>query len=146
MKFSKITLMLILLLSFFSCSRQYKIARVIPGSTYIDQAVLLLDEPVISKNSSLTFDHKIYIWKDLTLQVNPDNLVTAVHRQPASHEKTLQFWKQYYKDTETDFYKISTDKSSQESLWQFTIPNKGMSVIYDENIDQVTKVILYEVP
>lgn len=144
MKVLKNALMLTFLLIFFGCSRQFKVARVVPGETFIDQAVHILDEPDVAENSTLARGHRVYIWRDVTLQVDHQDLVTAVHRSPASHEKTLQFWKQYYKDTDTNFKKI-TSSQLQESLWQFDIPSKGMSAIYDENIDQVTKVILYEV-
>jgi len=144
MKVLKNAFMLTFLLIFFGCSRQFKVARVIPGQTYIDQAVNILDEPDVAENSTLSRGHRVYIWRDVTLQVDQQELVTAVHRSPASHEKTLQFWKQYYKNTDTTFQKI-TNSQSQESLWQFDIPTKGMSAIYDENIDQVTKVILYEI-
>lgn len=144
MKVLRIAFTLTFLFTFFGCSRQFKIARVVPGDTFIDQAVDILDEPDIAEKSSISPGHTVYIWRDVTLQVNRDEIVTAIHRKPANHEKTMQFWKQHYKDENTKFSSVNSQSNSKESLWQFDIPQRGMTAIYNENIDQVVKVILYE--
>ena len=144
MKVLKVALAVTFLFSTLSCSRQFKIARVVPGETYIDRAVSILDEPDIAEKSSLSSNHMVYIWQDVTLQVNNEEIITAVHRKPAAHEESMQFWKQHYQDDQTSFNSILPKRNSQESLWQFSIPTKGMSVIYNENNDKVVKVILYE--
>lgn len=144
MKVLRIAFALTFLFTFFGCSRQFKIARVVPGETYIDQAVNILDEPDIAERSSLSSRHAVYIWRDVTLQVDNREIVTAIHRKPAKHEETLQFWKQHYKDFNTSFSSITLKGNSQESLWQFDIPQKSVSVIYNQNNDKVVKVILYE--
>lgn len=144
MKVLKVALAVTFLFTIFGCSRQFKIARVVAGQTYIDKAVDILDEPDIAEKSSLSSNHMVYIWRDVTLQVNNEEMITAVHRKPAAHEESLQFWKQHYQDSKTSFSSITPQRNSQESLWQFSIPEKGMSVIYNENNDKVVKVILYE--
>lgn len=144
MKVLKLAFAITFLLSFISCSRQFQVARVVPGQTYADEALDLLDEPDVAEQSTIKAGNTIYIWRDVTLQINSQEVVTAVHRKPASHEKTLQFWKQQYQNDYTKFTKVKALGQTQESLWQFDIPQKGMSAIYDENIDEVTKVILYE--
>ena len=144
MKVLKLAFAITFLLSFIGCSRQFQIARVVPGHTYVDEALNLLDEPDIAEQSTISRSHAVYVWRDVTLQINSQEVVTAVHRKPASHEKTLQFWKQYYQNENTDFKRVQSLSKSQESLWLFDIPHRGMSAVYDENIDEVTKVILYE--
>jgi len=136
----------VLLLSISSCSRQYKIAKIVVGTTSIETALNLLDEPDVAEKSSFGQDpsHETFIWSDVSLQVKKST-VTAIYRTPASHEKTLQFWKQYYKNDQTNFNKVVLNNKSQESLWKFNIPSKGINVIYNENIDEVTRVIYYEV-
>lgn len=131
-----------LLITFASCSRQYKIARVVAGDTYIADAIDILDSPTLTDKTYNDKGHTLYIWEDVSLQVNQEEVVTAIHRQPASHEKTLQFWKHQYKSENTQFNKVSS--SGQSDLWQFNIPAQGINVIYDERIDTVTKVIFYE--
>lgn len=144
MKMLKMALAVTFLVSFIGCSRQFKIARVVPGETYVDTAMYILDEPILAETSSINRSHQIYIWEDVTLQVNSREVVTAIHRIPASHEKTLQFWKQHYQEEATSFKKVIPNTKSQDAIWVFDIPHRGMSAVYDENIDQVTKVILYE--
>jgi nicotinamidase-related amidase len=144
MKVLKLALAITFLMSFFSCSRQFKIARIQPGQTYTDQAVKLLDEPDVAERSAINPNFQVYIWQDVSLQINNEEIVTAIHRKPNKHEKTLQFWKQHYQDQETNFRRISSLERSEQLLWQFDIPKEGMSAIYDETIDEVTKVILYE--
>lgn len=144
MKVLKLALATTFLLSFIGCSRQFQIARVVPGQTYADEALDLLDEPDVAEQSSISRSHQVYVWQDVTLQINNQEVVTAVHRKPANHEKTLQFWKQYYQNENTNFKRVQSLGKTQESLWQFDIPHRGMSAVYDENIDEVTKVILYE--
>lgn len=144
MKVLKLAFTILFLLSFIGCSRRFQIARVVPGQTYSDEALDLLDEPDIAEQSSINRSYAIYVWQDVTLQINQQDVVTAVHRKPAGHEKTLQFWKQYYQNENTEFKKVRPLGQTQESLWQFNIPHRGMTAIYDENIDEVTKVILYE--
>ena len=131
----------ILLTTFTSCTRQYKVAKIIAGKTFIDEAVDILDEPQMVEKSAVKAGNSLYVWEDVTLQVNTQFVVTAIHKQPIEHETTLQFWKHHYKEIQTTFTKI---QSSPSILWQFNIPSKGINVIYDERVDKVTKVIFYE--
>ncbi len=134
----------LLLLSISACSRQYKIAKIIPGNTSIQSALTLLDEPEVAEKSSLNSNFETFIWRDVSLHVH-NSIVKTIHREPASHEKTIQFWKQEHKKIHTSFDKVSNQVNGQESLWKFNIPSKGINVIYNENLDQVTRVIYYEV-
>ena len=140
MKNLKLVFILFFIFTLSSCSRQFNLARIQPGKTHIAKAIDILDEPEITDNSLAHKGTTLFIWSDVSLQVDKEKLIQAVHRSPASHEKTLQFWKHEYKNINTEFQKTSSD-----NLWQFNIPSKGISVIYDEKIDTVTKVIFYEV-
>lgn len=139
MKMIKYLLLFTFIFTLFSCSRQYKLAKIEPGSTSISEAISLLDEPT-NKDESLRIEGSmLYIWKDVSLQIDKEKIVQAIHRAPASHEQNLQFWRHEYKDTITELNKLP-----HHNLWQFDIPKKGINVIYDEKADLVTKVILYE--
>jgi hypothetical protein len=140
MKKLNIVFIMTFIFTFTSCSRQFKVSRIQPGSTYIADAIDLLDEPDVTDNSLAHTGTTLFIWKDISLQVDKEDRVQAVHRSPAAHEKSLQFWKHEYKELNTQFNKISTNE-----LWQFNIPSRGINIIYDEKSDIVTKVILYEV-
>ena len=144
MKVLKLAFAVVFLISFTCCSRQFKVARIKPGLTYIDEALNILSDPDLAENSTINTTHQVYVWSDVTLQVDNQEIVTAVHRKPASHEKTLQFWKHFYQNDNTSFQKMKSRHKTQESLWVFDVPHRGMSAVYDENIDEVTTVILYE--
>lgn len=143
MIFINSTIVLLLSLSFASCSRQFQIAKITPGQTDLHTAVDVLDEPLTARRSTLSHGSEVYAWEDVTVQVE-ENMVKAVHRRPAGHEKTLQFWRQYFKDSHTIFGKVQDPNGASEALWQLNIPSKGINVVYDERSDQVVRVIKYE--
>lgn len=134
-----VTLILILLTG---CSRSFHVGRIKPGKSSIEDAIKRLNEPLVVKKSTFDPETEIFAWEDLTIQAKNDT-VTAVHRKPASHEKYLQFWQQHYKDEQTIFGPINAG-GLKESLWQFNIPHRGINVIYNENNDEVVRVIYYE--
>lgn len=129
--------LIVTVFSLFGCDRQYKIGKIIPGHTNIKTAIQLLNSPIESKESTFKKEATFYKWKDINLVVE-NEIVTSVHRRPSSHEQYLQFWRQHYKEHNSILKKLDS-----QNLWQFTIENKNISVIYDENSDRVTKVIYY---
>jgi len=144
MKMLSFTTHILLLLTITSCSRQFKIARVVPGQTHVDTALYILDEPIYAENSSLDSRSQIYIWEDVSVQVQ-NEVVKAVHRKPVSHETTLQFWQQYYKSSNKQLSKVMNSYETGEDLWQLDLPEYGLNVIYDERNDKVIRVVKYEI-
>lgn len=136
-------LFIILLISCFGCSRQYHVAKITPGHTTLEEALDHLNDPQVARTSKFDSSTQYYVWEDVSIQIK-DNIVHSIHRIPASHERYLQFWRQYYQDQQTRFSQIPST-SPDERLWQFDVPSKGINVIYDENNDQVTRVIFYAV-
>lgn len=130
------------LLILSGCSRQYKVAKITPGQTTLDETFSLLDEPLVGDHSNFENGSEIYIWDDVSVQAR-DGIVSAVHRKPAGHEKTLQFWKQHYKDVETKLEPVQTQGAKGELLWQLTIPSQGLNVVYNERNDSVIRVTKY---
>lgn len=144
MKLLILTIHISLLLTMASCSRQFKIAKVVPGQTHVDTALYYLDEPVYAEHSTLGRGSQIYIWDDVSVQVS-NEIVTAVHRKPAEHEETLQFWQQHYKNSIKKLVKVTNSYKTGEELWQLDLPQYGLNVIYDERNDKVIKVVKYEI-
>jgi hypothetical protein len=136
---------LILILLFIlgtSCSRERKVSRIIPGHTTINEALEWLDEPINVQTSGFATNEEVFIWKDLTIQVDR-KIVKAVHRIPASHEKSLQYWRHEFKNEVSDLKKIDSQKG--EELYQLKFPYKGIDVVYNSKADEVIKVVYYEV-
>ena len=149
MKVAKSFILITFIFTFFGCSRQFQIARVVPGKTEIHDLRQYLGVPeVLTDQNSSTFNpnEEILVWKDVLVQVHKDeNTVTAIHRQPASHEKSLQFWRQHYKNNVQNFSKVKSRFYSAEHMWQLDLPQLGINVVYDETKDEVVKVVYYEV-
>lgn len=124
-----------------SCSRDYKIAKIIPGQTNVAQTLELLDEPIRAKKSDFHQESEIFIWKDVSVQFKKAR-VFAVHRTPSSIESSLQYWRHRYQDLNS--VSPLESFSTSEKLWQFNYEKHGLSIIYDERDDKVVKVIHYE--
>jgi uncharacterized protein (DUF1499 family) len=52
----------------FGCTRQYKVAKIVPGTTTLNQALDYLDQPVTSKKSQFDPSSHFYAWDDVSLQ------------------------------------------------------------------------------
>jgi len=129
---------------FSGCARNFNIARIVPGVTTTPMAINYLSEPSYLDKSSFNPRDEILIWDDVTIQANND-VVTAVHRKPANHEVSLQFWRQHYKASTQHFSKVQTGNIGAEHIWQLDLPQHGINVVYDETKDKVIKVIYYYV-
>lgn len=125
-----------------SCSRDYKIAKIIPGKTSMTETLELLDEPIRAKTSTFNEKVEVFIWKDVTVQFQKSR-VFAVHRTPSSIESSLQFWRHRFKNDAETLYPVK-DVIGAEKLWQMDFKGHGLSVIYNERDDKVVKVIHYE--
>lgn len=149
MKIAKSFVTLIFIFTLFGCTRQFQIARVVPGKTDLNEVRRYLGTPnLASENTSSSFNphEEIMVWDDVLVQLHKDdNVVTAVHRMPASHEKSLQYWRQHYRGKVQNFRKVNTKFYAAEHTWQLDLPNLGINVIYDESKDEVIKVVYYEV-
>ena len=144
MKMTKALVTFTFIFTLIGCTRQFQIARVVPGKTTTLQVIRYLDEPRMFNKSSFNQAEEVLIWDDVVVQMR-DDLVTSVHRQPASHEKSLQFWRQEYKNDKQNFNKVSSRFASTEHIWQLDFPSKGVNVVYDETKDEVIKVVYYYV-
>ena len=139
---------LLLSLSLTGCSRQFQLSQVEPGQTDVFTAVKILGDPEksdVATEAGNGQSSKLYSWGDITLQARND-IIRAIHRSPAEHERSLQFWRQRYKDKASSLKKLDGESNTGEELWQFNIPSKGISIIYDERSDHVLRVVRYEIP
>ena len=78
---------------------------------------------------------------DQKYQVQAD-VVTAGFRKPTEEEKSLLHWRHTLRDCQTTFTELSKPKDSHlMAEKQLSCPELGVSVIYDPNVDQVTRVV-----
>ena len=87
--------------------------------------------------------------REVELLVYPDNqkyqisrdVVVAGFRDPSSEERSLLYWRHQWKDCATSFTDLAAPESHLRPEKELKCPASGLSVIYDPNIDQVTRVV-----
>src|SRR3989338_562978 len=121
-----------------SCTRERKVAKIIPGHTTISEVLDWLDEPVNVRTSGFDSHEEVFVWDDLTVQVDR-KIVKAIHRIQAGEEKSLQYWRHEFKQEQTNLQKIAFNKD--EDIYQLNIPGRGINVVYNAKADQVIKVV-----
>ena len=73
-------------------------------------------------------------------QVSRD-VVVAGFRNPTSEERSLLYWRHQLKDCATTFLDVAAADSHLRPEKELKCAALGLSVIYDPNIDQVTRVV-----
>ncbi len=111
-----------------------------PGTTSLQEALLILEDPNRVINNATQPGTQIFHWEEFSLQIE-HKIVQAIFRNPTANETSFLYWRHAYRQTPTQLKKIK-----DTSHWQLTVPQAGLAVIYDEEIDQVTKVVRYEAP
>lgn len=76
-------------------------------------------------------------------QVKGD-IVTHGFKDPKGDQKTLIYWKHKLKDCNTTNKKISETKGHELPEYELACPSEGVSVIYTEGSEFVSRVIEYE--
>ncbi len=134
MKYFKLLFIITFALTFSSCSREINLSRISPGDTKISEAIELLKKPVFKSD-------KLYVWKDISLQIDSNEVVRSIHRSPASHEKSVDFWESQYREIKKESRKVT---NAGVNLWELTIPSKGINIIFDKKSHEVSKIIFSE--
>ncbi len=133
---SRVTILL--LFTAVSCADQVKIIDY--GKTSKRELQAELGEPTkvenpVAKVEVLTYEN------DQKYQVQ-DEVVTAGFRKPTEEEKSLIYWRHLLRDCQTTFVELSKPKDSHlQAEKQLSCSELGVSVIYDPNVDQVTRVV-----
>ncbi len=124
-----------------SCQKEITGLREIkPGSTSMHEALQILEDPNHITRLNSEKETQIFHWQEFDLQIE-DKIVQAIVRKPNSLEKDFLYWRHSYRETPTKLQKINDDES-----YQLLIPSEGLAIIYDGQIDEVTKVVRYEAP
>ncbi len=124
-----------------SCQNEIKGLREIkPGATSMHEALQILEDPNHITRLHAENETQIFHWQEFDLQIE-NKIIQAVVRKPNSMEKDFLYWRHSYRETPTQLLKINENES-----YQFLIPSEGLAIIYDGQLDEVTKVVRYEAP
>lgn len=111
-----------------------------PGSTSLHEAFKILEDPQRVTDNETQPGTQIFHWEEYSLQIE-NKVVAAVFRNPTENETSFLYWRHAFRQSPTQLKKIQ-----DSGQWQLTVPQAGIAVIYDEELDQVTKVVRYEAP
>lgn len=137
----KSALVLIIILS-VSCSKDRHLKKILPGNSTVRDVLNHLDEPNKIQTSSFNHNEELFVYDNFSIQIDR-KMVKAIHRKPASVEKSLQYWRHKYKHYSTSLQPINS--KGHEQIWQFKIPSEGLGVVYNESQGEIIRVIEYEV-
>ena len=111
------------------------------GKTTRSEVISVKGEP-IKEEAIPVNDGTILIYgEDEKYQLKGD-IVVNLFKNPSNQERLLLFWKHKFKDCLTTIKKISKDETSHTSPeMEFSCPSQGVSVIYTEGSDVISRVI-----
>lgn len=134
--------LLIALLLLTSCGVKNSTFKM--GKTTRSEVVALRGEP-LKEEVIPVLDGKVMVYEeDEKYQLRGDVVVNSF-KNPKGDEKLLIFWKHKFKDCLTHSKKIPGDtKAHTPPEIELSCPQEGISVIYTEGSDSVSRVVEYE--
>ncbi|MFP5490696.1 MAG: hypothetical protein ACLGG0_04305 [Bacteriovoracia bacterium] len=73
-------------------------------------------------------------------QVSKDVVIAGL-RDPSVEERSLLYWRHQFKDCSTTFKEMKKPDNHLHASKELSCAKLGLSVVYDPNIDQVTRVV-----
>lgn len=113
--------------------------RIKYGSTSRAALVSLKGEPQSIEKPISNAEVLIYA-DDEKYQISQD-VVVAGFRNPSNDERSLLYWRHQFKDCSTSFKEMQKPDTHLHALKELTCAKSGLSVIYDPNVDRVTRVV-----
>ena len=86
-------------------------------------------------------DTEVLVYHDNQKYQVTNDVVVAGFREPSSDERSLLYWRHRFKDCPTTFVALNKPTSHLHPEKELKCDRDGMSVIYDPNTDQVTRVV-----
>jgi hypothetical protein len=121
-----------------SCSGQSPLVEF--GKTSRSQLKSQLGEPQRVENPAPKVEVLVYE-DNKKFQIQEDTVV-AGFREPTEEEKVLLYWRHQFRDCATTTTELAKPAESHlQAEKQLSCEAQGISVIYDPNIDQVTRVV-----
>ncbi len=113
------------------------------GKTTVSDLVAAKGEPLKEMKIPVK-NSKILMYEENEKYQVEGDVVTHGFKDPKGDEKTLLFWKHKFKDCETQTKKISRPKGHELPEYELKCPSEGLTVIYTEGSEFVSRVIEHE--
>lgn len=107
------------------------------------KAALLSDkgQPVSAEKPLANSTTEILVYPDNQKYQVSNDVVVAGFREPSADEKSLLYWRHRFKDCPTTFEALNEPANHLHPEKELKCARDGVSVIYDPNTDQVTRVV-----
>jgi hypothetical protein len=126
------------LLAFAACGVKH--TSVDYGKTSSADLIAEKGEP-IAKTDVPVKNTEIFEYKSNEKYQVKDDVVTHGFKDPKGNEKTLLYWKHKFKDCDTTTRKISEKSGHELPEYELKCSSEGLTVIYTEGSDFVSRVI-----
>lgn len=100
-------------------------------------------EPV-DKESTPMKDTEIYKYPENEKFQVKNDVVTHGFRDPKGDEKTLLYWQHKFKDCNTSTTKIKEAQNHEKAEYELKCPAEGLTVIYSDGSEFVSRIIEHE--
>lgn len=113
------------------------------GKTTVSDLIAAKGEPIEDKAVPVE-DSKMLIYpKNEKFQVK-DNIVHYGFKEPSGDERTLLYWKHKFRDCDTTTRQISKHQGHQLPEYELNCRAQGITVIYTENSEFVSRIVEHE--
>jgi hypothetical protein len=114
------------------------------GKTTVADLVAIKGEPEAEEKIPVK-EGKVLIYPDDEKYQVKGEVVTGGFKKPKGNEKTLIYWKHKLKDCETKLRKVQSKQDGHTMPeYELACEESGLSVIYTEGSEFVSRVIEYE--
>lgn len=114
------------------------------GQTTRAEVIGQKGEPV-SEETLPVADGKMMVYPDDEKYQLKGEIVVNAFKSPKGDEKLLLYWKHRFKDCQTIVKKLAHDiRLHTPPEYELSCPAEGVSVVYTEGSDSVTRVVEYE--
>lgn len=137
----RLCLLALVLCAFASCSGKSSKA-VDYGVTTSAQLKEMKGEPEALQLKDAAHSAEVLVYPDNEkFQIEKD-VVVAGFRNPSAQERSLLYWRHKFKDQETSFQAASSSAVGHlPGEMELKSAEAGITVIYDPNVDAVTRVV-----
>lgn len=112
------------------------------GKTTVSELIAIKGEPLSEEKIPVKDSRLLEFPRNEKFQIQNDK-VTHAFQDPDRGERSVLYWKHRFKDCETEIRKLEKADEHVMAEIEFACPAEGMSVIYTEGSEFVSRVIEY---
>lgn len=113
------------------------------GKTSVSDLIAAKGEPIKEMKIPVQ-DAKVLLYEENEKYQVKGDVVTHGFKDPKGDQKNIIFWKHKFKDCDTVTKQISKPKGHELPEYELKCPEQGLTVIYSEGSEFVSRVIEHE--